>query len=136
MKMEEIASKIDKRWQKDFIDFVNTGEGSDDFLAYLDHDPRGQEAVELAFTAQAKAFEGLAEEFRKPSSPPVEIASASLASKNLTQAVGDVARLTPDQRNEALQQTVSSLGHSLGTDQRQAAYNVVRNLEMALSTRG
>jgi hypothetical protein len=136
MSLEEIVSNIDPRWRKDFLDFVNTGEGSDEFLAYLDNDPEGQQAVEMAFTAQAKAFEGLAEEFRKPafsSQEEVTAAPAVLASESLTQAVEDVARLPYEERLQAVQQTVSSLGSSLKTDQQKAAYGVVRSLETALS---
>lgn len=65
MMLEEILKNADKRWQKDFLAFINTGEGSEEFLAHLDTDPQGQAAVDLAFTAQAKVFEGLAEEFKR-----------------------------------------------------------------------
>jgi hypothetical protein len=135
MNLEEIVSNIDPRWQKEFLEFVNTGEGSDEFLAYLDNDPQGQQAVELAFTAQAKAFEGLAEEFKSSASPRDEASAtpAVLASESLVQAVEDVARLPYDERIQAVRQTVSSLGSSLKTDQK-AAYNVVRSLETALSS--
>ena len=51
MMLEEILKNVDKRWQKDFLAFINTGEGSDDFLTYLDTNPQGQAAVDLAFTA-------------------------------------------------------------------------------------
>jgi len=78
MKLEDILRSVDNRWQKDFLTFIETGEGSNEFLTYLDNDPQGQKAVDLAFSAQAKAFEGLAEEFRKAPSANIEVKSSQL----------------------------------------------------------
>lgn len=138
MKLEDILKNVGKRWQTEFLNFVNTGEGSDDFLAYLDHDPQGQKAVELAFTAQAAAFEGLKEEFKRtsPSWNEANPRPAVVASESLAQAVEGVARLPHEQRIEAVRQTVSTLGSSLDTEQQKAAHAVAQTLETALSTHG
>jgi len=134
MKLEDILRSVDNRWQKDFLTFIDTGEGSNEFLTYLDNDPQGQKAVDLAFSAQAKAFEGLAEEFRKAPSANIEvkIEPAAAASESLTQAVENIARLPHDQQLEAVRIALSSLDD----EQQKTAYSVAQKFETALSSHG
>lgn len=139
MKLGEIIDQVDPRWRKDFATFIETGEGSDEFLAYLDHDPQGQQALETAFNAQAEAFRGLAQEF-KNTAPSAIVATPAvhepaIASQNLTQAVEGLVRLPQDQRIEALQQTASSLGSSLQGHQQETAYHLVQSLQSELLAR-
>jgi len=132
MRLEEILKDVDPRWQKDFLTFIDTGEGSNEFLDYLDHNPQGQKAVDLAFSAQAKAFEGLAEEFRKAPSPNIEvkIEPTEVASESLTQAVGNIARLPHEQQLEAVRKALTSLND----EQQKTAYSVAQEFETVLSS--
>lgn len=139
MKLEEILSNVDPRWQPEFLNFVNTGEGSDEFLKYLDNDPQGQKAVDLAFTAQAAAFEGLREEFKRSQSTGTQITAESIAtepavvaSESLAQAMEGVARLPYEQRVEAVRKTVSTLESSPDTEQQKTARALAETLERAL----
>jgi hypothetical protein len=140
MKLGEIIDQVDPRWRKDFETFIETGEGSDEFLAFLDHNPQGQQALEMAFNAQAEAFRGLAEEFKNTSPPeilpePAAVQEPAIASQNLTQAVEELVRLPQDQRIQAVRQAASSLGSSLHGDQQQTAYHVVQSLQSELLAR-
>jgi hypothetical protein len=88
----------------------------------------------MAFNAQAAAFEGLAEELKKPQSE-VEISTemASAASRRMVTAVETVVQLPPDQRGEVLERAASVLGTSLAPEQQHTARSVVQSLEHALS---
>lgn len=134
MTLEEILENVDHRWQKEFLTFIDTGEGSNEFLTYLDHDPQGQKAVDLAFSAQAQAFEGLAEEFRKAPSSNVEVKfePTAVASESLTQAVENIARLPREQQLVAVRNALSSLND----EQQKTAYSVAQKFETVLSSHG
>src|SRR5712664_146200 len=102
MKIEDLLKNVDSKWHGDFLRFVETGEAGEQFLDYLNHDEGGQQAVEVAFNAQAQAFQGLAEELRNPAQH-VRISTEPLiaASARMAEAVEVVLRLSPEQRNEA-----------------------------------
>jgi len=133
MKLEELLQNVDRRWHSEFLRFVETGEAGDEFLQYLNHDKGGQQAVEMAFNAQAAAFEGLAEELKK--GPQVEITTepAAAASARMAEAVEVVLQLSPEQRNEVVEKTASVLEASLGPEERNTARSVVQTLEHALT---
>ena len=133
MKLEKCLGNVDRRWHSEFLHFVETGEAGDDFLQYLNHDKGGQEAVEMAFNAQAAAFEGLAEELK--SSPQAEVTTepATAASARMAEAVEGVLQFAPEQRAEVVQKTASVLAAALAPDQRDNARSVVQTLENALA---
>ena len=134
MRLEELLKNIAPKWHKEFLRFVETGEATDSFLDYLNKDKGGQAAVEMAFDAQVKAFEGLAEELKKPQ-PPMEVSVelARAASRTMATAVETVMHLPPDQRGEVLEEAASVLGTSLAPDQQDAARSVVRSLDHAMA---
>ena len=66
---KEHLQNVDRRWHSEFLRFVETGEAGDEFLQYLNDNKGGQQAVEMAFNAQATAFEDLAEELKKGPQP-------------------------------------------------------------------
>ena len=134
MRLEELLNNIAPKWHKEFLRFVETGEATDGFLDYLNKDKGGQAAVEMAFDAQVKAFEGLAEELKKPQ-PPMEVSVelARTASRTMATAVETVMQLPPDQRGEVLEEAASVLGTSLAPDQQDAARSVVRSLDHAMA---
>ena len=132
MKLDDLLQNVESRWHEYFLRFIETGEAGDEFLDYLNRDKGGQQAVEMAFNAQAAAFEGLAEELKKgpvePATPPEVAASARMA-----EAVEVVLQLSPEQRKEALQKTASVLEASLGPEQQDTARSMVQMLEHALA---
>ena len=77
MRLEELTDQIAPEWRAAFVQFIRTGDASDDFLAYLDSDPACQEAVEAAFAAQSEAFR----RFAKLASDPAELAAAVQSSE-------------------------------------------------------
>jgi hypothetical protein len=132
MKLEDLLQSVDRRWHEEFLRFIETGEAGDEFLRYLDHDKGGQQAVEMAFNAQAAAFEGLAEELKKGPQVKEPMEAAAAASARIVEAMEVVVQLPPDQREVVARKAASALEASLEPDQRKRARSVVRNLEEAL----
>ena len=133
MKIEDLLKNVDRRWHGDFLRFVETGEAGEQFLDYLNHNKGGQQAVEMAFSAQAQAFQGLAEELRNPPKY-IEVSTEPLAaaSTRMAEAVEVVLQLPPEQRNEVLQKAASVIEATLGPERQGTARSVVQNLEHAL----
>ncbi len=133
MKLETLLTHIQPQWKGEFIRFVETGEASEGFLDYLDQDPNAQQSVEMAFKAQASAFENLAEELKKTQTEkevggkPVERISAKV-----TEAVKDVSKLSPKEKQEALDQIVSALKTSMDREELDSARSVGNTLAKAL----
>lgn len=62
MKYQELVVHVPEKWQKDFQQFITSGDAPDEFLDFLDHDVPTQQAVEAAFAEQVSNFEQFAEE--------------------------------------------------------------------------
>jgi hypothetical protein len=101
-----------------------------EFLDYLDHDPRGQEAVERALQAESSAFEKLAETVR-----PVLLGTTPMhareVSAQITHVLEDALNLPPKERKHAfrgLRETVNGLDEPA----RRQIQEVVRDLGESL----
>jgi hypothetical protein len=135
MKLENALNLVAPQWHKDYLHFIETGEAPKEFLSYIDQDSSAQEAVEMAFNAQADAFEGLARELRGTSPPEGAIAvpASVAASDKLTQAFEVVLRLPKEERTAVVATTASTLGRVLQPDQQRTAHSVAQKLENALA---
>jgi hypothetical protein len=135
VKLEDALEKVNPRWRDQYLHFIETGEAEGDFLDYLNHDKAGQEAVEMAFNAQAEAFHGLAQELKTSqfqAKSPVE--PAVTAADRMVEAVEGVVQLPLEQRTEAMRKTASALETSLAPEDQLAAHSVVQTLQNALRT--
>jgi hypothetical protein len=74
MNYSHLLSMVPEIWHEQFVHFVSSGDASEEFLAFLDKDPKTQEAVEMAFTAQVRSFE----KFARHLNADVETISAAL----------------------------------------------------------
>lgn len=137
MKLESLLTHVQPQWKGEFVRFVETGEAGEGFLTYLDQDASAQHAVEMAFEAQANAFENLAEELKKTQPEeigvvvgavePIEMVSAKVA-----EAVKDVSHLPPDDRREAVAKVLSTLKTSLDSTELASARGVAHTLAQDL----
>jgi len=110
MKLESLLDRIALNWRKDFVGFVQTGDASPEFLKYLDNDEGAQSAVEEAFTAQARALEGLAQLVKRSGSPPAERAgSSTVVSNAVVLAVERLAKLPGAERKTAVSDAAKTL---------------------------
>jgi hypothetical protein len=117
MKLETLVGNIGQNWRRDFIAFVQTGDASPEFLTYLDGSPEAQAAVEQAFTAQARAFEGLAQ-LVKTSGPTVpETPSTSEGvSTAVARAVERIADLPGEERANAVAVAARTLARAAAAE--------------------
>jgi hypothetical protein len=142
MKLETLLTQVQPQWKGEFVRFIETGEADEGFLSYLDNNSDAQQAVEMAFKAQASAFENLAEELKKTppekevgivieTAKPVGRVSAKLAAV-VAEAVKDVSKLPPKEKEETLEQIVSTLKTSMDSAELDSARSVGKTLAKAL----
>jgi len=134
--LETVVEQIKPEWRNEFRRFVDSGDASDEFLAYLDSSEEGKKAVEQAFNAQADALTGLADALRSLQTESVctEVAKpAEAASAKVTEAVEDLLQLPPEQGKQAVEKAASTLGASLRQDQHSRLQAVAQTLSKALA---
>ena len=134
--METVVEQIKPEWRNEFRRFVDSGDASDKFLAYLDSSEEGKKAVEQAFNAQADALTGLADALRNLQTENVgtELGKpAEAASVKVTEAVEDLLQLPPEQGKQAVEKAASALGASLRQDQYSLLQAVAETLNKALA---
>jgi len=117
-------------WRADFDVFVESGKASESFLAYLERDSSAQAAVELAFKAQAAAFDEAMKALRagtlvSPSSPGGE-RKAELAATMAT-ALREAIEVSPSERKEAFREATESVAESAGAVELKEAVDDLQN---------
>jgi hypothetical protein len=133
MKLEEILGHIPSRWQGEFVEFVQSGEASDRFLAFLDSSDEAQAAVEQAFTAQASTLEGFAKKLQQLE--PLQVgtaAAAEYASGRLARSVRQAAELPREEREIVTAQAADRLRRVMPADLHGSAAAMVSELGRAL----
>jgi len=133
--LETVVKQIKPDWRNEFRRFVDSGDASDEFLAYLDSSEEGKKAVEQAFNAQADALTGLADALRSLQTENVgtEVAKpAEVASVKVTEAVEGLLQLPPEQGKQAVENAASALAASLRQDQHARLQAVAQTLSKAL----
>ncbi len=136
MELNQLLKLVKPEWHKAFLRFIDTGEAEDPFMNYINADNQGQKAVEMAFDAQAKAFEGLAKELSSDNTGgvPVPQPVAAGVSGDMARVVRDVLVLEPQVRQEVLQEAASALEASISPKQKRELEGVAEQIGKALST--
>lgn len=107
MKVEHLLHSLDPTWHSAFLHFVETGEASPEFLAYLDHDESCQRAVDAAFGAQAEAFENFSIALKtSESAEQVETKAAAMA---MAVMLEDIIDLPAPRRAEAVKKAAETV---------------------------
>jgi hypothetical protein len=134
--LETVVEQIKPKWRNEFRRFVDSGDASDEFLAYLESSEEGKKAVEQAFNAQADALTGLADALRSLQTENVgaEVAKpAEAASVKVTEAVEGLLQLPPEEGKQAVEKAASVLGAALRQDQHSRLQEVAHTLSKALA---
>jgi hypothetical protein len=63
-KDDEILDLVPDRWRAEFGRFLRYGEASNEFLDFLDTDPEGQRAVDMALAQRAAGFDKFTSEVK------------------------------------------------------------------------
>ena len=133
--LDTVVQQIKPEWRNEFRRFVDSGDASDEFLAYLDSSEEGKKAVEQAFNAQADALTGLAHALRSLQTENVGMEKAKpaeAASVKVTEAVEGLLQLPQEQGEQAVEKAARTLGASLRQDQHSRLQAVVQTLSKAL----
>lgn len=126
--MSDYAELIPEKWRDELERFLRTGNASPEFLAYLDNDPDGQQAVETALQAESSGFEKLAETVR-----PVLFGTTSAVSAQITNALEDALNRPPNERKHAFRKLRDSeTMKQLDEPARRRVREVVRDLSESL----
>jgi hypothetical protein len=134
--LESVLQQIKPQWREEFRRFVDTGDASDEFLAYLDNSEEGKHAVELAFNAQADALTGLADALKSLQTENVvtqTVKPADAASAKVTEAVEGLLQLPPEEGQQAVEQAATVLGASLRHEEQLRLQAVAQTLGSALA---
>jgi hypothetical protein len=131
MKIEQILNLISPEWREEFLRFIESGEADQRFLDYIDSDEKCQEAVDLAVSAQAESFEGLAAalqaepelEYEEPAAEPAAIVSAKMAD-----AMEAVLELPASEQQEAVKQASAEVVSSAEPERRKALFELLKDL--------
>jgi hypothetical protein len=117
MKLEDLIAKVAPEWRAAFVRFVDTGEADDAFLNHLDQDKSTQEAVEIAFNAQAEALEGLAQALREPGPVPAPARSKEPSAAQTFDAVALVleaaVHLPSTERTRVLEDAMTTVSRGM-----------------------
>ena len=118
---DHVVPKIDERWAGEFAKFIETGDASDEFFAYLDENEACQKAVDLALKKKSQGLDRVARllvaespatagaKDEAPALPRVKIEQWSAA---LAQALIVAARLPADERSRVVRDAVAQAGRS------------------------
>ena len=129
MKLDQVEGLIEPRWRGEFLRFVETGNADPGFLTYLDRDPSAQRAVEMAFDAQAQAFEELSRELAKPKDKATDQSAATAVSVNIVRAIVATLGLPDAERTVAIRQAAAALEASMTPDSKHELESLITRLE-------
>lgn len=118
---DHVVPTIDERWAGEFAKFIDTGDASDEFFAYLDHNEACQKAVDLALKKKSQGLDRVARllvaespatnaaKDESAAAPRVKIEQWSAA---LAQALIVAARLPAEERSRVVRDAVAQAGRS------------------------
>jgi U3 small nucleolar RNA-associated protein 14 len=104
---------VEPRWHGDFQTFIETGEAPDEFLVFLNQDKNAQKAVDIAFNAQAAAFENFAKALTEKPAENDDETRRNTVTANVAIALEGAIGLSPTDRTEAFQRAATVLKASL-----------------------
>jgi hypothetical protein len=140
--LHELIEKVPEQWRVEFLRFVETGNASEDFLAFLDRDVASQEAVDAVFERQAQVLEDLARGLRANDpvraaqsvlSSPATARSVNAVATDLTRALSQTATLPEPARREVFAQTEAAIGQVEPKEKADDVRKAVADMAEAIS---
>lgn len=136
MKIEDLTVMVAPEWRNAFVRFIETGEAEEAFLDHIDRDKPTQEAVELAFSAQSQALEGLAHALRE-SERPIRAANSAptpaQTSDAIARALETAVHLPSQERTAVLETAVATVSRDMvRMGEAQELQNTLSDLKRAL----
>ena len=115
MHLTDALALVDPKWARDFVSFVETGEASDEFIAFLDTNKECQRAVDMVLEQESGKVARVAQLLREPA-PRAHAASKSMGpavtsaqSAIIAEALGAALALPAEQRTEVIKEAVATM---------------------------
>ena len=115
MHLTDALALVDPKWARDFVSFVETGEASDEFIAFLDTSKECQRAVDMVLEQESGKVARVAQLLREPS-PRSQAASKSMGpavtaaqSAIIAEVLGAALALPAEQRTEVIKEAVATM---------------------------
>ena len=118
MHLTDALALVDGKWAKDFVSFVEKGEASDEFIAFLDTSKECQRAVDMVLEQELGKVARVAQLLREPVArpQPAQATSGSFAhvatalpSALMAEALGAALALPAEQRSEVIKEAVATM---------------------------
>ncbi len=132
MRAQDLLKYVEQKWHKAFIHFVNTGEGNDEFLEYVDNNKEIQSALEIAFKGEAEAIKEVAKELAGESKKAEASQAATAISSRMTRSLLEFMKLPYGKRHSAYYQ-LNTIFKRLGKKKREKAVSIVKDIEQNLT---
>lgn len=114
-----VIESVTPQWRVAFREFVETGEASEEFLAFIDRDPDCQAALERAFDIKLAGLEALGEALKRQATNPAAGKHASRG--ELVRAVVEVTQLPQEERVDFFHQLKRTISRA---DRNEFAMNL------------
>lgn len=110
MNIESLLERVPARYRAEFSRFLDSGEASPEFLAFLDSDSDCQKLVDLAMTQQASELRGFVQALAHSSHVPLESQrSPAILESALASTLGEVLHCEPAVRMQVVEGAVAQL---------------------------
>jgi len=121
MNIDSLLEQVPARYRTEFSKFLDAGEASPEFLAFLDSDSDCQKLVDIAMTQQASELRGFVKALaQKSSSPLASPRSPAVLESALASTLGEVLHCEPEIRKQVVKGAVAQLERAETADMRMA----------------
>ncbi len=112
MSQVEGDHRLDERWAEEFARFIETGDASDEFFAYLDENTACQQAVDLALKKKSEGLDRVSRLLEADERTGEQKPKAHQWASALAQALSIAARLPAAERSRVVRDAVAQAGRS------------------------
>jgi hypothetical protein len=110
MALTDALKLVEPKWAGVFKRFVQTGDASDEFFAFLDSSANCQRAVDMVLERKSRGLERVSDLLRSEElSSRQDRPKAEQKAVYLAQALGVAARLSRDERSRVLRETLEKM---------------------------
>jgi hypothetical protein len=121
-----LFSGIDLKWHEELLQFIDSGDASPEFLAFLDRDPECQRVVEIAFMIVSQKLEASAQQLKAGVSMPATDDATTAAFAHILAKI--VAAYLDEFSEEQQQKVAIEVATSLGPTRKHALQLVLKDV--------
>lgn len=134
--LEELVNLVQAEWREEFRRFIETGDASESFLAFLDTDVQCQKLIERAFALQLADLDDFANALdgrREDAKDIRDVRRAESVSASMALAFEDALEIPAAQRPNVVRRAVDALTRSIRPERQPELKAVVSELDKELT---